>query len=336
MLNKRQTARFCSQLKMMLSSGIPLLTALKVIGNMQKDRKLRKKIEGIAQKVSEGAFLSAAGEKTLPEVAIASLKAAERSGDMARVLDNTAKYYEKRAELDEKIMAALVYPIFVIILSLTMLCGVIVFIIPTAQSIFSDLDVELPLITRLLLTLGTQLPWIAIGVILIFIGVIYVWTKKRTIWLERLVYNFPYIGKMLWQDKIIQFFCALSSLIDGGVPLLEAVLILEENQNSLLLKKIIGKASQEIRNGEYLSFRLEKEALFNSEYVQMLKIGENSGNFSQALENVGAILASEREYYIKRFTSLLEPALTLMVGLFVGLVAVGILFPFMSIANNIN
>ncbi|MFA6431005.1 MAG: type II secretion system F family protein [Candidatus Margulisiibacteriota bacterium] len=336
MLNKRQTARFCGQLKMMLSSGIPLLTALKVIGNMQKDKKLRKKIEVLNQKVSEGAFLSAAGEGILPEVAIASLKAAERSGDMVKVLGKTAGYFEKRAELDEKIIAALVYPVFVIVLSLIMLFGVIIFIIPTAQSIFSDLEVDLPMITRFILALGAYLPWIAMGLLFLIATLIYIWNKKRTIKLEKLVYKVPYIGSLLWQDKLIQFFCALSSMIDGGVPLLEAIMILEESQKSLLLKNIICKAGQEIRNGEYLSSRLEKEESFNTEYVQMLKIGENSGNFSQALGNIVTIMASEREYFVKRFCSLLEPGLTLMVGLFVGLVAVGILFPFMSIANNIN
>ena len=336
MLTKRQTARFCGQLKMMLSSGIPLLTALKVIGNMQKSANLRKQIDILTKKVSEGSFLSAAGEGILPEVAIASLKAAERSGDMVKVLGKTAGYFEKRAELDEKIIAALVYPVFVIVLSLIMLFGVIIFIIPTAQSIFSDLGVELPIITKILLALGAYLPGIAIGVVALAIFAIYIWIKKRTIKLEEFIYKLPYIGNLFWQDKLIQFFCALSSMIEGGVPLLEAILILEESQKSLLLKNIIQKAGQEIRNGEYLSSRLEKEDSFNAEYVQMLKIGENSGDFSQALENIVTIMASEREYFVKRFTSLLEPTLTLVVGLFVGLVAVGILFPFMSIANNIN
>ena len=129
-LNKRETARFCSQLKMMLASGMPLLEALKVINGMATHKKYERQLGSLIEKISEGVSLSEGASELLPSLATCSLRAAERTGSLEEVLGNLSEYYENRAEIEEKVIGALVYPCFVLLLSAFSFFALIIFVLP--------------------------------------------------------------------------------------------------------------------------------------------------------------------------------------------------------------
>ena len=151
MLNKKETAQFCSQLRMLLASGMPLLEALRVIKSLRKDKKHSRQIDALIDKITEGYSLSESALNFLPALTIGSIRAAERAGNLEETLERLSKYYHDKAELEEKVIGALVYPCFVLILSLISVMVLLVFVLPGLKGLFADLGTELPLFTSAIL-----------------------------------------------------------------------------------------------------------------------------------------------------------------------------------------
>lgn len=330
-LSKRETSRFCSQLKMMLASGMPLLEALATI-RMVSHKKFDRRLTLLIDMISEGHSLSEAAVGFLPALAIGSLQAAERAGNLEETLENLSKYYENKADLEEKFLGALVYPCFVLTLSLLSVLVLIFFVLPGLKGLFSDLGTELPFFTNVILGFSDFLSrfW------LVFVGVpvATVWfLKRRTS--ENFVLQMPLLGKLIRQELIIQGFGTLGALLNGGTPILEALAITADASRSAIFRKIVLRAREGVENGEKLSDELQKCSFFPKETIQMLRVGESSGRLAEMLLNIANFQAKEREGALKRFTTLLEPAMTLSVGLVVGFIVLAMFLPMINMISKL-
>ncbi|MFA4844271.1 MAG: type II secretion system F family protein [Candidatus Margulisiibacteriota bacterium] len=330
-LNKRQTAYFCSQLKMLLSSGVPLLSALSIASKAGK-KKFYNMMPEVIEKLNNGLMLSEALVNYLPILAASSIKVGESNGSLEDALGQLAKYYEERAEIEEKLISALVYPAFIFCLSLVCLIGLAVFVLPGLSGVFADIGGELPLITRIILgsaDLFAQLfPILIIGGLL---ASLVVWRRKADV-----ASRLPFVGSIMKQEEIIQGLGTIGALLNTGTPIDKALQVAAETSRGRAFRSTILAARDKVINGEKLSSVLAAGQFFPPEMTDMLKVGENSGRLAEMFLSVSHYQAREREMSLKRLTALIEPVMTLSVGLFVGLVVMGIFLPLMNMISALN
>lgn len=339
MLNKRETVQFCSSLKMMLASGMPLLQALQIVGDSKQGKKYKVGITASIEKIKEGSPFFEAVSGLLPPLAIGSIKAAECSGNLEESLAKLAEFYERKAEMEEKIKAALIYPLLILILSLLSVLALLFFVLPAMGGLFSDFGGELPLFTRLIL--GTSLlfshnwPAILLGMAFGLFLIMHFW-KKEPETVEKIGFKIPLVSKLAKQELAAQLFGSLGAMLNGGIPILEALEITVETSGSQVFKKLLLNVKNRVENGWKLSDSLQECGFFYPETIQLLRVGENSSQLAGIMLNISEIQSFERDAALKKFTTLLEPVLTLLVGGVVAIVVLAMFLPMVDMISRLN
>ena len=338
MLNKRETAAFCSQLTSLLRAGLPLLDSLKVIEDLPLHKRHRLELASVIDRLNSGLSFSEAAASLLPAPACGSLAAAERAGGLEENLARLAAYYNDKAELDEKVAGALVYPVFVLVLSSLSVLALVIFVIPGMRSLLSDLDAELPPVTLFILGLSDACAnfWPALLILSFIMGVgLARFRRRNPAAAEKLLLKLPLISKLYLQELIVQSFGTLGALLKGGAPIIEAVSVTLNSTASPLMRDVLTETGRELSNGEKLSSVLAKRPYFPGSLIQLLKIGERTGQLDQMLAEIAAFQAREREVLLKRCVSLIEPSLTLAVGLVVGVVVLAMFLPLVDLVSSL-
>jgi len=317
---------------MLLSAGVPLIQALSIVQRLSPNVNLNEPI----QKISEGQSLAQALSDKFTPVVISSLQGAEQAGNLEEVLLRLSLHYEAQAELEEKIKSALVYPAFVVSLCLLSLFFLFVFVLPSFRSLLQDFNAELPLFTRLIIGAGElvnriwYLPFFGTAGLVIVLPR-YRKTPKGAQIIDRLILK---IG--LWRKSLIsQVLRTLGELLLGGVPILEALATTITSINNSYLKSLIAEIKHHVEHGSKLSQAMASSPVFAKETIAMTEVGENSGQLAEMLINVADLYDREREHSIKRFTTLLEPMMTLVVGLMVGMIAVAMFLPLVNMISQL-
>ncbi len=338
MFNKRETAAFCSQLRSLLTAGLPLLAAMKIIEELQQSKKCRTELEIAGERLNLGWPLSQAASQLLPAPACGSLAAAERAGSLEENLGRLAGYYAGKAELDEKLAAALVYPVFVLGLSLVSVAVLVVFVLPGMKSLLADLEAELPPLTRYILALSDAVSifWPALIVLpAVIMAAGFKLLKQNHPAVEKVLLRAPIISKLYRQEQSIQVFGTLGTLLQGGSPMIEALEIAQASTRSPAMKMVLNAAGQEVSGGEKLSASLAQYPHFPVSVIRMLKIGERTGQLDRMLGEIAAFQSREREALLKRSVALIEPCLTLAVGLVVGVVVLALFLPLVDLVSSL-
>lgn len=331
-LTKRQIARFCEQLRMLLGSGIPLLNALGIINNMSAN----KHYSNIIQRISEGESLGFALKGYFPPLVISSLDGAEKAGNLEEVLTKLAKYYDNQADVEAKIKSALVYPCFVILLCFSSLIVMLVFVLPGFKTLFVDLGSDLPLFTRFFISLGDIFSKMWYIFFALFLVMAVLLSRFRRTTKGALVVDSLFLkAKFFSQEQIVHGFSTLGSLLEGGVPILEALKTTVAATKNKAFRNIVADVQANVINGEKLSDSFANHNVFPKEAIQMLAVGEGSGKLGEMLIGISSFYEKEREIFIKRVTTMLEPALTLFVGIIVGLIALALFLPMMNVISQI-
>jgi type II secretory pathway component PulF len=330
-LGKREISRFCEQLRILLASGIPLLEALKIVSKIFR----RKEMEDLIKRLSNGQSLANSMQKYFPPLVISSIAGAERSGNLEEVLGRLSSFFEQRAEMEEKIKSSLIYPCFVMLLCLFSLIALFVLVIPGFKDLFAELGARLPFYTWLILASSEFIlkHWYkALLAFFTFLILFRYYRKNRaSLMFDKIVLRINFLGR----EQIIQGFRTLGALLQGGVPIIEALQITIESSTNRAFRKIVTEIREAIASGERLSNALSKYRLFPSEAAQMISVGEGSGKLSEMLLSIAGFYEKERELFIKRFTALLEPALTLIVGIVVGIIALSMFLPMMDMVSKL-
>ena len=331
-LNKREISRFCDQLKILLASGVALLESLQIVSRIFR----RKEIKDMIQQLSDGQTLANSMQRYFPPLMVSSVAGAERSGNLEEVLARLARYYEQRAELDEKIKSSLIYPCFVMILCLFSLFALFVLVIPGFKAMFEELAAELPFYTRIIMVSSEIILnyWYKVflfGIVFLILFRYYSRNRKAGMLLDKVALRIGFLGR----EQIIQGLRTLGALLQGGIPIIEALQITHESAPNRAFKKIILEIKDAVESGERLSEVLSKYDLFPTEAAQMIAVGEGSGKLSEMLLSIAAFYEKERELFIKRFTTMLEPSLTLIVGIVVGIIALSMFLPMMDMVSKL-
>lgn len=337
----KEIAVFSRQFATMINSGLTLIRALSILGEQTESKVLRAIVDEVRLDVEKGASLSQAlarHPKAFNRLYIAMVKAGETGGVLDRTLLQLADIIEKSVELKRKITSAMTYPVAVLGLVLLILTAMLLFVVPTFQTLYTDLGGTLPLPTRILLNVSSFATTFAPVIILAEVGAAFAFKKwvqsenGRARW-DAIKLRVPIFGKLVHKTALTRFSRTLAVLLRSGVPILEALEITSETVNNTVVSRAVKDVQENVKRGETIAGPLSAHAVFPPMVVQMLAVGEETGQVDTMLEKVADFYDQEVEATVDALTSLLEPLLIVVLGGAVGGMVVALYMPMFQIIN---
>jgi general secretion pathway protein F len=323
------------QLATLVRAGIPLVDAIGALVDQVEKEELKRVLTMVREKLNEGTSFASALEqhpRVFPPLFVNMVAAGEASGTLEQVLERLADFMEAQAKLRGKVVAALAYPVLLMVFGTIIVALLMVAVVPKVTAIFQSLDRALPWYTRLLILVSD----IAAGywwlVLALLIGGGW-WFRKwkvtpagRMKW-DTLLLATPVLGRILRMLAVSRFATTLSTLLRSGVPLLKAMDIVRNVLGNALLEKVVHEATGSIREGESIADPLKRSGQFPPIVTHMIAVGEKSGQLEQMLESVANSYESQVESQVQALTSMLEPFMIVVMGGAVGFIAFSILMP---------
>jgi type IV pilus assembly protein PilC len=340
----KDKAIFSRQLATLVNAGVSIVRGLGVLTDQCENPKLKLALKEILADVQQGANLSDAMRKqpeSFDKLYCAMVEAGEAGGVLDDVLQRLAKLLEDSAKLNNQIKSAMTYPVTVSILAVLIFVGMCVFILPTFEGVFKQLGGELPVFTQILVNISNFLrsPQVIIIPIAIFIfGAVYSYiysTPPGKLYLDGVGLKLPLFGDLLRKTAVARFSRTFGSLSRAGVPILGALEITGETAGNQVLTNALTNARQVVREGGQIAPAIEKENIFPVMAIQMITIGEETGELDKMLMKVADFYENEVEEAVKALTSIMEPIMIVVLGGMVGSILVGMYLPIFSIMDQI-
>ena len=340
----KEKAVFASKLAALVDAGVPIVRSLDLMATQQKLPMFKRALTKVSLDVNEGIALATSlrqWPKVFDQLSIAMVEAGEAGGVLDEALKRLAKLLEDNAKLQNQIKGALGYPVAVLVIAILVFLGMTIFLIPTFAGIFEDLGAELPAFTQLLVDLSALLrssvALYALGVILLamwLLGRFYATHKgRRTI--DRLVLKLPLFGELILMTATAQFCRIFSSLTRAGVPILMSMEISSETAGNSIISDAILASRSMVQEGVLLSNALIRQKVLPDMALNMLAIGEETGEMDKMLSKVADFYEDEVGAMVKALTSMLEPAMIVVVGGIVGSILLAMYLPMFTVFDQI-
>jgi len=334
-------AALCWQLATMLQGGIPITTALDIIGEDTDNLQLRMILQQLSEKVKKGQpFSESVAEfpKVFNRLSCAMVMAGETSGNIASAMGKLAQYFESRDKLAKKVKGAMAYPIFVLSFIIIIVIFIMAFIVPRFRKIFDQIGGTLPAFTRGFMgfydILRYNILYIIGGVIvLIVLAKLASRTKKGHYVFSRLLLVVPLFGKIFSQAFVATFCRTTSTLLAAGVSVLEAFNILTGMTDNDVIKAAILKTRESIVGGANISQSMGSSGFFPNMVVKMIQVGEESGSLPEVLEKTSEHYERKVDAMITTLMSLLEPVMIISVGAVVSIVVIALYLPIFTMSD---
>lgn len=323
------------QLSTLLGAGIPLVGALSSLIEQSSNSALKRILAQIRDSVNEGATLTdslAAHPRLFSNIYINMVRSGEASGSLDVVLERLADFGEKQRALQGKLKAALVYPIFMAFIGTGILFFLITYIVPNITRVFTDMERALPVPTRILIGTSEALReywWLGAGgaLLLVFLIRLFLAQEKGRWIMDRIKLSLPVFGSLTRRIVLARFASTLGSLLNSGVPMITSLQIVGSIVNNRLIQEVIEEAMEQIQKGKSMSSSLKASVWFPPIFIQMIGVGEQSGELEPMLEKIATTYEREVETAILGMTSLIEPVMIAAMGAAVGFVVLSILLP---------
>jgi type II secretory pathway component PulF len=339
----KELATFTQQLSNLLKSGMPLTVALNSMTHLSSKGISSEVSKQLKQDVMEGKSLSDAMAKQpiiYSDLYVNMVRAGEQSGAMVEVLERMAQHFERFAEVQQKFTSALIYPALVACVGIGIIFFFMSYMLPKFLSIFEGMEVELPLATQFLVGVshffGNYWWLMILGIVTLFILFKRFQSSdagRRTI--DGWKMNAPVIGKVVKLNLYGQFARTLGTLLENGVPVLTALKITEQVIPNRILKEAIARTREEVTDGKTLAQPLARSALFPQLMIDLVKIGEETGDVPGALQNVANTYENELTIALRVMTNLIEPAMIIVIAVGVGFLLFSVLSAMFAITSNI-
>jgi len=322
---------FSRQMATFLRAGVPMTEALDNLRRDADNKKLREVLTDVLERVNGGRALAdalALHDEVFPSYYMAMLRSAELTGRMDEAFDRLQKYLKRDVELKRAVRKATVYPAILLGLSVVVTLIIVLFAIPKFAEFFEDFDAELPLPTRMLMAVAdfVQSPLGLIsGVVIVamIIGLlVYIRTPGGKYRFHGALLKAPVIGTVVTYSSTERFCRVLGALLDAGTPLADALPTAIDCSNNLVFKDRLGTAMEGVLAGQGFAEPLASTELFPTTVIQMVRVGERTGDLSDQLNNSAGFYEEELDYAVDKMTALFEPITILFIGAVVGFVAV--------------
>ncbi len=338
-----EKAAFCRFLATMLRAGLPISEAIEIIRKEAENKKLRKILADVSFQTRKGSSLSvilSKYPKDFDPVFLTIVKAGEESGSLDKAFDYLALQLLATHEISQKVKGALVYPAVIVLAMVANAVVMIAFVLPKISEVFSNLSLELPTATRLILGFGefvrkNTLLVIGIVVLILFVMLLLLLIRSTRTAILGFIARLPLVKKLMGQIDVSRFSRTLSTLLASGVPILPALDVSADTLTQPALKKQAKAFGEGVAAGESLSSVLLKgKKVFPQVMVQTIRAGEKSGSLEVVLRELAEFYEREVDYSLKRLTSVLEPILMIIIGVAVGAMVVLMVVPIYSIVGS--
>jgi type IV pilus assembly protein PilC len=330
------------QLAIMLNAGLTIVDSFAIIKKQTVKAPLLKVITDLSNEIKAGNSLSFALKKyphLFSNLYISLVKAGEASGKLDQILLKLSENLEKQREFQGKIKGALIYPVIVILGMLGVMFVMITFVIPKLLNLYKDFNIELPTSTKILIAVSSflQLFWpivigAAVGGYILFNR--YMATKRGKQLKDTLVLKIPIINKVVRIAALVDTTRTLSVLISSGVSILDALNIVIETSSNVIYQQAFANIYKKIEKGQSLGQSLEDEGIFPPILVQMATVGEQTGHLDETLLRLSVYFQSESELAIKAMTTLIEPAILVVLGVGVGFLVMSVITPIYNLTSS--
>jgi len=345
----KQITQMTRQLSTLQDAGLPILRSLNILAEQQKPGTLKNVLRGVAEEIEGGSTLSeACGKfpKAFNRLYVNMVAAGETGGVLDVILQRLAEFMEKAEKLKKKIIGAMIYPAVVITFAGGIVVGIMIFVIPKFKEIFKDFDVTLPPITMVLLgssewvVAGKPLPgWMMI--ILGPIGLYFLFKLIRSSPGGRFVVDFvalkiPVLGNLIQKQSVARFGRTLGTLINAGVPILEALKITRETSGNEIYGRALEKVHDSIREGESFAAPLRAANVVDGLVTNMIDVGEETGELDKMLLKVADNYEEEVDVAVASLVSLLEPIMVVVLGSIVGFIVIALFMPLVQLIQSVS
>lgn len=328
-------AIFCRQMATMIESGIPLIRCLNVLADQTENKELKKGIARIHDGVASGESLASAmagSPKIFPDLMVSMVKAGELGGILNDVLTRLATQYEKENTLQEKIKTAMTYPIVIALVAIVIVVFLLARVVPIFVQVFSNLELVLPMPTKLLISfsgLFVKYWYLAFLTIVFLFWIIkkYLNTEGGAYARDKLFLFSPIIGSIVKKVAIARFSRTLSTLLKGGIPILQALSAVEKTVGNRIIASSIASARNSIVQGSGLAKPLEDSGVFPAMVIEMVSVGEEAGALDEMLDRIADFYEEEASFVLSRISSIIEPLMIIVMSLIVGGVVAAIFLP---------
>jgi type IV pilus assembly protein PilC len=339
----KDKAIFSRQFAALVNAGVGLVRGLGILGEQCPNPKLKKALLAINSDVQQGTNLSEAMGKhpdSFDSLYVSMVQAGEVGGVLDEVLNRLSKLLEDLNRLQNQIKSAMAYPVTVGLLAVAIFIGMTVFLLPIFSDIFTDLGAPLPAFTRLMMGISKFLRNPVMVLILISVLAVaffayrqYYKTRVGRETMDRVFLKLPLFGDIVQKSATARFCRTFGSLSRSGVPILTALEIVRDTSGNQVIANAIDEARQEIQTGGMISLALQKHQVFPIMAVQMISIGEETGELDQMLMKVADFYEDEVEQAVKALTSIMEPIMIVVLGGMVGSILVSMYLPIFSVMD---
>jgi len=337
----QEVAIMTRQMATLLGAGLPLMEALAALTEQVEKPTLRRILAEVREQVKGGGSLVtalAAHPKVFSDLYINMVRAGEASGTLDGMLSRLADFLEHQVQLKNKILATMTYPIFMLVVGTVVLFALITFVVPKVTAVFSDMHQALPMATRILISVSgfMQAYWWAVLFLIAIAGVgfnRFIQTPKGRVRWDGLLLRFPVTGKLVRMVALSRFSRTLSTLLGSGIPILDALGIVQAVVGNRVLAGAIENARQSIKEGEGIAEPLKRSTLIPPLVSHMIAVGERSGELEAMLQKVAEAYDNEVDTTINSLTSLLAPVMILIMGTVILFIVLAILVPLFELSQ---
>ncbi|HXP82072.1 MAG TPA: type II secretion system F family protein [Verrucomicrobiae bacterium] len=330
---------FNQQFNTLIKAGIPILKALDLLTERAAAERLRPVLGEVRRLVREGTTLSEALEQqgVFPKVYTVSVLAGEKSGNLSGVLEYYISYQRVTTGFRKKLIATLIYPIILISAATGIVTYLVSSVIPKFAGLYSDLNINLPQATRILIALTvTYRPYLlgAIAMLVFLTAAVFAWsqTEQGGLSLERIRMRLPLIGETITKFQFAQFCRTLSTLLAGGTPLVQAMETAGGAIKSRLISGTITHGAQLVREGQSLHNSLSTTGLVPDLALEMIEVGEASGSLSAMLASVAEFYEDDVNTHLANLVALIEPAILIFMAILIAFILVALYLPMFSLS----
>ncbi len=343
--HREEIALITRQLSTMLRAGIPLSQSLSALVEQAASQDIEAILRDVREKVTQGVGLGEAlgfHPSYFSELYVNMVRAGEASGNLDVVLARLADYGQSQNRLRAKVKAALAYPVVMICFGILVMFVLTAFVVPRILEVLKTAkrDAVLPLPTRILTSLSGFLQhywWVVVVVVFalyLLVKLLLRDERYRFAW-DKFKLNIPLIGDLMKKQAVSRFAITLSTLLKSGIPALQALDIVKNILENLVLKKVVQEVHDRILEGADIATPLKKSGIFPPVVGYMVSIGEQSGELEEVLDRIAESYDEEIELTVQKVTSLIEPVLIIFLAMGVGFVVVSVLLPILQIGQSV-
>lgn len=330
----KDLAIFCRQLYTMLDAGVSITNALNMLATQVTNPRLKTITGEIEEAVKKGDMLSEAmgRYKEFPKLLVSMIESGEATGNIDEMMLRMSLQFEKENKTNNKVRSAMIYPVILIVVSIVAVAFILTFVMPTFMEMFTQEEIELPMITKALIGLSGFLRSYFIPIIIVIVAIFiairaFKITPKGKEFFGKLAVTFPVIAELNKKIIVARFTRTMSTLLSAGISLIQALPTAGAVLNNVIAEKELEKVREKVVRGEGLSGPISECTIFPEMLSSMIKIGEESGSLDDILNKTADFYDEEVDQAITATTELIQPVLIVIMGLVVGGIVMAIMLP---------